>query len=300
METARPRIAVGTCGFSYKDWVGPVYPPRTKSAEMLELYARQFRAVEIDSTYYRVPGIATFESMARRTPEAFRFAVKLPSAGTHLPDPGKHSVHDDVLLLRRNVAPLIDVGKFACVLMQFPNSFRPNDATRLYLEMLRESLDDIALVAEFRHREWQSAETIDLLRALRVGLVNVDQPHFKTLMRESSDVTSDIAYIRFHGRNVANWWRGTNETRYDYLYQPDELEPWVHRIVDISANPDVREVFSFFNNHALGQAVRNAEMFEAMLKSALPDDVVASAADHLPKALQLPLPDVPPPSEEDR
>jgi uncharacterized protein YecE (DUF72 family) len=111
--------------------------------------------------------------------------------------------------------------------MQFPDSFRPNEATRSYLEMLRESLDDVALVAEFRHREWQTNETIELLRELNVGLVNVDQPHFKTLLRGSSDVTSDITYIRFHGRNVANWWRGTNETRYDYLYEPAELEPWV-------------------------------------------------------------------------
>ena len=138
----------------------------------------------------------------------------------------------------------------------------------------------MALVAEFRHRELRTPETTELLRDLNVGLVNVDQPHFKTLMRESSDVTSDIAYIRFHGRNAANWWRGTNETRYDYLYEPAELEPWVNRIIDISANPDVREVLSFFNNHARGQAVRNAEMFEDMLAAVLPDALALSTAPH--------------------
>jgi uncharacterized protein YecE (DUF72 family) len=281
---------VGTCGFSYKDWVGPVYPLGTKSAEMLELYAQQFATVEIDAAYYRVPGIATFESMARRTPDGFRFAAKLPSTGTHLPEPGKRHVHDDVLLLQRNLAPLIDVGKFACVLMQFPNSFRPNEATRSYIETLRDSLDDVALVAEFRHREWQTGETIDLLRGLNVGLVNVDQPHFKTLLRASSDVTSDIAYIRFHGRNATNWWRGTNEMRYDYLYEPAELEPWVHRIVDIAANPDVREVLSFFNNHARGQAVRNAEMLEDMLAGALPNELVrAESHEEVSEQPALPL-----------
>lgn len=110
-----PRIAIGTCGFSYKDWVGPVYPLGTKSAEMLELYAREFPTVEIDATYYRVPGIATFESMARRTPEGFRFAAKLPGTGTHLPDAGSRKVHEDVLHFRENLSPLIDAGKFACV-----------------------------------------------------------------------------------------------------------------------------------------------------------------------------------------
>jgi uncharacterized protein YecE (DUF72 family) len=289
-----PSVAVGTCGYSYKDWVGPVYPPGTKSGEMLDLYARRFTTVEIDATYYRVPGASTFESMARRTPAAFRFAAKLPGTGTHLPDPGTLGVHEDVVQLRQNIAPLIDAGKFACFLAQFPNSFRPNAATRSYLEALREELDDVALVAEFRHREWQTNETLELLRALQIGLVNVDEPRFKTLPRASGDVTSEIAYIRFHGRNAANWWRGTNVTRYDYSYRPDEVAPWADRIVDIAANPTVREVYAYFNNHARGQAARNAEMFEEMLQVRLPGAVLHAApptSKEAPAPMELPFED---------
>ena len=285
-----PRVAVGTCGFSYRDWIGPVYPPGTTSGEMLERYARRFATVEIDATYYRVPGIATFASMARRTPNGFRFTAKLPSNATHLPDAGA-GVHDDVLRLRRNLEPLIEAGKFACVLMQFPNAFHPNNATHAYLARLRESLDDLALVAEFRHRDWQSEETLGLLREFDIGFVNVDQPHFKTLMNASSDTTSRIGYVRFHGRNAATRWRGTNQTRYDYLYQPAELEPWVDRIADLAANDDVREIFAYFNNHRNGQAVRNAEMLEAMIEARFPEALVRPppAEDAEPAALELPL-----------
>lgn len=247
--------------------MGPVYPPGTKAREMLEIYARLFPAVEIDATYYRVPGRATFESMAARTPEGFRFTAKLPGSGTRLSD---GDVPDDVLLFRRNLQPLLDAGKFACVLMQFPNSFRPNDATRTYVRRLRDALADLALVAEFRHREWQTHDTIALLSELEVGLVNVDLPHFKSLPRESSDVTSSIAYVRFHGRNAQNWWRGTNETRYDYLYSAAELEPWVERLADMAAAPNVREVLAFFNNHRRGQAVKNAELLEQLIGRRLP------------------------------
>lgn len=266
-----PRIAVGTCGYSYRDWIGPVYPAGTKSSQMLELYAGRFPTVEIDSTYYGVPQRQTFESMARRTPDAFRFAAKLPGTATHLPEPGTRHVHDDVPLLRQNITPLIEAGKLSCLLMQFPNSFRLSEATREYLALLREALADVALVAEFRHREWQTPATVELLRSLNVGLVNVDQPHFKTLLRPGSDVTSDIAYVRFHGRNFENWWRGTNASRYDYLYTAGELEPWVHRIVDLAANQDVREILLYFNNHPHGRAVRNAEMLEQMIEAVLPD-----------------------------
>jgi uncharacterized protein YecE (DUF72 family) len=288
-------VRVGTCGYSYKDWIGPVYPNGTKPIEMLDLYARQFVTVEIDATYYRVPGAATFDSMARRTPDGFRFTAKLPSAGTHLPDPGTRRVHDDVALFRKNIAPLVDAGKFACVLAQFPTSFRPNDATRSHLEMLREALGNLGLVVEFRHREWQTNETLELLRAIGVGLVNVDEPHFKTLPRESSDVTSSIAYVRFHGRNAANWWRGTNVTRYDYSYGTEELEPWVHRLTDIAADPNVREVYAYFNNHARGQAVRSAELFENMLRGVLPPETLRAAPREQAEAsrsLELPLGDL--------
>lgn len=274
MKSTAPVVAVGTCGYSYKDWVGPVYPTGAKPAQMLDYYVRRFATVEIDATYYRVPGIATFDSMARRTPDGFRFSAKLPGSATHLPEPRAGRVHDDVSLLRRNLQPLIDAGKFATVLAQFPNSFHPNEATYDYLAALREALDDLALVVEFRHREWQTNETLELLRSNAIGLVNVDEPHFKSLPRESSDVTAPIAYVRFHGRNVKNWWRGTNETRYDYSYTAEELEPWIERITDIAANPEVREVYAYFNNHARGQAVKNAELFEQMLLERLPPETL--------------------------
>ncbi len=265
-------IAVGTCGFSYKDWVGPVYAAGTKAGEMLGEYARRFSVVEIDSSYYRVPSRATFESLNRRTPDGFRFTAKLPATATHVPDAGAQAVHADVPLFRRNVQPLLGADKFACALMQFPNSFRPSESTHRYIAALREALNDIALVAEFRNREWQTDDTLGLLRELQIGLVNVDQPQFKSLLRPTTDVTSEIAYVRFHGRNYQQWWQGTNETRYDYLYSAEELDPWADRIVDLAADPEVKEVFGFFNNHRRGQAVKNAEMFEEMLATLVPQD----------------------------
>jgi uncharacterized protein YecE (DUF72 family) len=83
--------------------------------------------------------------------------------------------------------------------------------------------------------------------------------------------------MRFHGRNYQEWWKGDNVTRYDYLYSAEELEPWADRLVDLAAQPEVKEVFAFFNNHARGQAVRNAEMFEAMLANRFAADAVRNA-----------------------
>lgn len=275
---AAMEIAVGTCGFSYKDWVGPVYPPGTKPAEMLPLYARRFPVVEIDSSYYGVPAPATVASWARRTPDGFRFSAKLPGTGTHVPEPARGGIHEDVRLFRANLAPLLKAGKFACALMQFPTSFRPAESSERHLRALRDALPDMPLVAEFRHREWQTHDTLELLRELRIGLVAVDEPQFKSLVRPSTDATSEIAYVRFHGRNYQQWWKGDNVTRYDYLYSAQELAPWAERITDLAADPQVREVLAFFNNHRQGQAARNAEMFEAMLATRFPREVVKAKA----------------------
>ncbi len=289
-------VSVGTCGFSYKDWVGPVYPNGTKNAEMLEIYAGMLPIVEIDSSYYGVPALSTVHAWDRRTPDGFRFTAKLPGTGTHVPDAALGGVHDDVRLFRANFQPLLAAGKLACALMQFPNAFRPNERTRGHIRALREALDDVPLVAEFRHREWQTNDTLELLRDLHIGLVAVDEPQYTSLPRPMTDATSDIAYVRFHGRNYEQWWKGDNVTRYDYLYSAEELGAWADRLVDLASHQDVKEVLAFFNNHRRGQAARNAKLFEEMLATRFPREAIRTAMkpDARPSAeeqgdLQLPL-----------
>jgi uncharacterized protein YecE (DUF72 family) len=277
-------IHVGTCGYSYADWKGPFYPSDIRPAAMLDFYARTFTAVEIDATYYRVPGRATFASMAARVPPSFRFSVKLPGTATHLPQTEQRDVHPDVALLRRNIAPLIEAGLFAGALMQFPNSFHPTAGARTHIAALRDALPDLTLIAEFRNREWQTHETLAFLRELDIGWVNVDMPQFDSLLRPGTDVTSPIAYVRFHGRNYRTWWRGDNATRYDYDYQPDELGPWADRLVELAANPDVREVLGFFNNHRRGQAAHNAQTFSDLLRERFPAAVARVPARAEPAA----------------
>src|SRR5215210_6529336 len=81
---------IGCQGWNYDDWVTPAaapapvfYPHGTRTANMLELYARAFDTVEVDSTFYAVPPAATIDQWARRTPAGFTFALKLPRAITH-------------------------------------------------------------------------------------------------------------------------------------------------------------------------------------------------------------------------
>jgi uncharacterized protein YecE (DUF72 family) len=257
------RVFVGTCGWSYRDWIGPFYPNGIKAAAMLPYYAERFPAVEVDATYYRIPSAATFANMAARTPDAFRFSVKLPGSLTHLPVEAGLGVHDDAPVFRDALEPLLAAGKLAAVLAQFPYSFHPAGATRDYLRALRAALPDLPFVCEFRSREWQRADTLELLAEIDAGWCNVDEPRFEQLPHPSSDVVGALGYVRFHGRNAKQWWHGDNAERYDYAYVPEELAPWTERVAEIAAA--AKQTYVFFNNHRFGKAVRSADLFASLL-----------------------------------
>lgn len=256
-------IYVGTCGFAYKDWVGPFYPGTIRQGEMLPYYADCFQAVEIDSSYYGVPSPDTIARMNARTADNFRFCFKVPQTVTHPPDVTVR-VHDDARAFLESVDPVLQAGKFGAALIQFPNAFKPTPSGKTYLHRVIEALRPLPLVAEFRNREWQNAETLEMLCAMDVGWCNVDMPAHESLLHAGSDVTCATGYVRFHGRNAEQWWKGDNTTRYDYDYTEEQLVPWCDRVAEI--DEQTQTTYAFFNNHARGNAVRNAEKFVELLR----------------------------------
>src|SRR6478752_6611906 len=76
-------VRIGTQGWNYDAWVGPFYPPGTRPAEYLTVYARAFETVEVDSTFYAIPPVKTIRGWYDRTPPGFTFALKLPQEITH-------------------------------------------------------------------------------------------------------------------------------------------------------------------------------------------------------------------------
>lgn len=272
-------IRVGTCGFSYREWVGPFYPRGLGQTDYIAYYAQAFDAVEIDSTYYAIPAPLMFERLDRRTPPSFRFTVKVPGDVTHAP-PAAAPANDEAQRFLDCLAPIRASGKLGAVLAQFPNGFRPSPDAFRRLEWLRRAWPDVNTVVEFRHRDWQKPETLRRLRAAGLGWCNVDEPAQSSLMRPDAQSTSNTGYVRFHGRNAATWWQHEKPAdRYSYLYSADELAEWLPRIERIADATD--ETFVFFNNHANGQATINARQMAHLLQVAkpMPDGVEPSAID---------------------
>jgi uncharacterized protein YecE (DUF72 family) len=251
-------LKIGTSGFSYDDWIGPVYPEGMPAREHLSYYATLFPTVELNVTYYRVPSAGTVIGWVRKTPDDFLFAVKAYGELTHQREA------QDFAGFVSAIQPLVEARKLGCVLAQFPYSFHPKPENRDYLRRLAEGFGDIPVVVEFRNAGWATDETFDLLRAENLGYCCVDEPRLKGLMPPIAIATSPVAYVRFHGRNYAKWYAHDEAwERYNYTYSDGELREWTPRLRELDAETPLTLVY--FNNHFQGQATKGARDLSQLL-----------------------------------
>ncbi len=151
-------LRAGTSGYSYAPWKGRFYPPRLPAGEMLAFYARHFETVEINSSFYRVPAVATLEKWAGQVPASFRFAFKAPRRLTH-----DHQLQDSegAVAFLQALAGLGE--RRGPVLFQLPPRFTV-DLSRLdaFLAALPR---DVPVAFEFRHPSWFDEAVFERLRA---------------------------------------------------------------------------------------------------------------------------------------
>jgi uncharacterized protein YecE (DUF72 family) len=275
-------IRVGTAGWAYEDWNAIVYPQRPpRDFDRLGLMASLFDTNEINSTFYRIPPPRMTADWARRVGHNRRFAftAKLFRGFTH---EGKAGTAEEKAFAEA-MEPLAREGRLGCVLAQFPFSFHNTAENRQRLARILTTISPFPAAAEFRHASWNSEEARDLLAERAVAFVNIDQPALDGNLPATGHVTAPIAYFRFHGRNAPKWFGPdtSNEERYNYLYSPNELEPWVGRIREsalratslASRSENARAeagVYAILNNHFRGQAVANALELNSFLTASRP------------------------------
>jgi len=259
------KLYIGTSGWSYPKgegtWIGYFYP-RGKINE-LEYYSQFFNTVEVNSSFYRPPNPEYVHNWARRVPEDFLFTVKLWQKFTHPKmyeeATGKEAIisQQDVDMFKRSIEPLVRYGKLGALLAQFPPSFKNEGYGQQMLAAVIRIFSEYGLAVELRHRSWSDDPNITrLLKGSNVAWVHIDEPKFKSSIAEDLPTTSDMAYLRFHGRNAEMWWTGDSATRYQYLYSPEEIVELSRKIK--SAAQETKLLFALFNNHWRGYAPRNA------------------------------------------
>src|SRR5919107_876102 len=267
-ESRAARVHVGCQGWNYDDWVTPAlgpravfYPRGTRADRMLDIYARAFDTVEVDSTFYAIPTDSAVDGWRRRAPEGFTFALKLPREITHehaLQGARAERALEEFCLAARRLG-----DRLAAVLIQLPPQF---EATRENLRALSDFIpllpEDIRFAVEFRDPFWFEEELLVPLSLRRnVSLALVEGPWVtrERVWRAAAALldSSDFAYVR---------WMGERDlTRFDEVVRPRDLnlDKWAAALERLRGR--VPAVYAYFSNFYEGHAPASANKLKRLL-----------------------------------
>jgi uncharacterized protein YecE (DUF72 family) len=250
-------VQVGCQGWNYDDWTGDeiFYPRGAKTADMLEIYARAFETVEVDSTFYAIPAASTVEKWRKRTPAHFTFALKLPQSITHerMLRPNSYA-----LLAEFCEAARVLREKLAAVLIQLPPNFALTaENGQVLKEFLPQLPPDIRFAVEFRANEWLHPKVLSFLREHNVALALVAGKWLeeRRVWELACEPTADFAYLRWMGeRDLTSFARVQRP-------QGDNLQGWAELIKKMQEPC----IYAYFSNFYEGHAPQSANTLKQML-----------------------------------
>jgi uncharacterized protein YecE (DUF72 family) len=286
-------IRIGTSSWADPGFVEEWYPPGLPARDRLGWYAERLDAVEVNATFYAVPGERQVAHWAEQTPPGFVFDVKLHrllsrhaapldslppelrggaatgARGRVWLDPGLEAGLVDAMLAA--TAPLAAAGKLGAFLLQLSPAFSPHEHKLDELAPLVERLAPHPLAVELRHRSWTRRGRLPHVRAWLeehgAVWVGVDAPQGEaiTIMPPVDAVTNPrLAYLRAHGRNAEGYVRGRSvPERFAYRYPDEELEEIGARARELAGATETVHVM--FNNNRGADAPVAAQRLRALL-----------------------------------
>ncbi|MED0964906.1 hypothetical protein COJ48_00345 [Bacillus cereus] len=264
-------LYIGVTGWGDHDslYINP-YENRNK----LRTYSGNFPIVEVDSSFYAIQPARNYTKWAMETPKDFSFIVKAYQGMTgHMKGEIPFSTFEEMFdVYKQSILPLKDANKLKMILFQYPPWF---DCKKKNVDLLRytkEKMEGFPCAIEFRNQTWFYPEmrdkTLQFLEREKWIHTICDEPQAGIgsvpLILEATN--SDMALIRFHGRNVHGWldkgenWRAV---RCLYRYNNNELEEWVERLEQLKKK--AKDIYVLFNNNSGGDAADNAKQLMEMM-----------------------------------
>ena len=229
------QVLAGTSGYAYKEWKGSFYPEDLANDDMLRFYGEQFRTVEINNTFYRMPSEKVLVQWGERVPDGFRFVLKASRRITHMQ---RLKNVDDPLSYVVNNASLLG-AKLGAMLFQLPpNMKRDMERLTAFLDLLPEGWP---AAFEFRHESWFDEDVYEALRSRGVALCVADTDDGETPLV----TTGKTGYVRLRRE----------------AYDDDALREWATRI----ASQPWEQAFVFFKHEDAGAGPALARRFEELL-----------------------------------
>ncbi len=241
----RTKLFIGASGWSYGDWEdGVFYPKKLPKTDQLIFYAKNFKTVELNVSFYHLMSAKTFQNWRQKTPQNFVFAVKASRFITHIKklkdanEPWKNFINN-AKYLEEKLGP---------ILFQLPPKWKRNsDRLENFVKILP---DHYKYVFEFREKTWFCDEIYKILNKKNIALCFSDSPSFPF----EEKITASFIYIRFHGPG----------SLYNSYYSKKQLKNWAEKIKKYLS--DGLDVYGYFNNDTCGYATKNAKELIELLK----------------------------------
>ncbi len=266
-------INIGLTGWGDHD---TLYEDLERKTDKLKTYASHFPIVELDASYYAIQPERNIQKWINETPKRFQFVVKIHQALTLHADFKDFAETRQELFdkFKEMLKPLQENEKLAMVLVQFPPWFDCSSQNIKYIIYVKQQLKDFPICVEFRHQSWFNErfkeETLTFLTEHQIIHAVVDEPQVKDgSIPLVNRITNDIAFVRYHGRNVHGWtkkdmtdqeWR---DVRYLYNYNDQELYDLAQKVKILEQK--AKKVYVVFNNNSGGHAAQNAKTYQGML-----------------------------------
>jgi len=253
------KVYVGCAKWGRKEWVGKIYPPKTKDANFLDEYVKHFDSIELNATFYNVYGpdtITKWKEKAASNPD-FKFCPKFSQSISHI----RRLKNADDVTTQFYEGIMAFGDKLGPVFLQLSDNYGPKNLgdLRTYLEHLPK---DVPVYLEVRHKEWYAdkqaeADLFGMLKELGIGSIITDASGRRDCVH--MNLPTPHAFIRFVGNSL-------DKTDYQ------RVDDWVARIKDWSAQ-GLQSVWFFMHQHDERYSPELADYVSAELNKALGTDL---------------------------
>ena len=228
------KVYLGCAKWGRTEWVGKIYPPKTKEKDFLKHYVEHYNSIELNATHYKVygpAGIAKWKEKAEG--KDFMFCPKMYQGVTHRGSlQGKDFITNEffrgIVAFEKNLGPIF---------VQVSDSFSPNRRKELF-DYLASLPKDLQFFLEVRHPGWFAKEDIqkemiETLSSLNIGAVITDTAGRRNCAH--MHLTIPKAFIRYVGNSL----HASDYTRCDAWV--DRMKHWLDK--------GMEELYFFMHMH---------------------------------------------------
>lgn len=234
-SSAPLQVYVGCAKWGRKEWVGKIYPPKTKDANFLDEYVKHFDCIELNATFYNVYPSATISKWKEKADSNphFKFCPKFSQSISHI----RRLKNAEEITTQFYEGIMAFGDKLGPLFLQLSDNFTPKSFPEIkaYLEHLPQ---DVPVFVELRHKEWFANSearnnAFGLFQELGIGAVITDASGRRDCVH--MNLSTPHAFIRFVGNSLH---------RSDY----QRVDDWVERIKEWR-DKGLQSVWFFMHQH---------------------------------------------------